>query len=156
MVLDRDYPITRRGAQLTILGLLIMAVIGVLLFGGFLPGIHPDFSGPDIVTLQGHQYYEAPTVLHVPIGLVNSTDPWNVTFHNVTFRLWLTNWYSGPGGLVNGDVTEPNGTSYPFVLGGYDLNGSRAFLYLSPDRFFGASWAGGPLGGPVAQLFVEV
>jgi len=73
----------------------------------------------------------------------------------VTFELWLTNWYSVTGGVVHGIGTEPNGTSYPFVLGAYESNGSRPSLYLSPDFEFGVWWAGGIIGGFYVQLLVE-
>ncbi len=156
MVLDQDYPIGRRQAQITVLGLVIMAIIGGLLFGGFLPGVHPDFTAPAIATLDGHQYYVEPIVLQVPLPVSTSSSPWNVTFHNVTFTLWLTDWYSGPGGIVHGIGTEPNGTAYPFSLGGYATNGTRITLFLSPDYAFGGAWTGGPFGGVTAQLLVEV
>lgn len=156
MVLDQDFPISRRQAQITVVGLVVMAVSGILLFGGFLPGLHPDFSAPAIVTLDGHSYYIEPTVLQVPLPVGTSSGPWNVTFHNVTFTLWLTGWYSGPGGIVHGIGTEPNGTAYPFSLGGYAANGTRANLFLSPDSAFGCAWTGGPFGGVTAQLLVEV
>ncbi len=155
MVLDRDYPPTRRDLVILAVGLSIMGIIGILLFGGFLPGLHPSFAQNSIETIDGHQYYVLQSALLTPF-LANSSGPWNVTFHNVTFRLWITNWYAFTGGIVHGVGTEPNGSAYPFALGTTNPNGSRTTLYLSPDRGFGAYWTGGPFGGPEIQLLVKV
>jgi hypothetical protein len=153
-VMDGDYPITRRQVKLLVVGLAVMAVAGGALFGGFLPGLHPTF-GSDLITLQGHQFYEQSTPLHVPF-LVNTSSPWNVSYRNVTFQFWLTNWYSVSGGVVHGIGTEVNGSSHGFVLGIASLNGSRQTLYLAPDFDWGVWWAGGLLGGFSVTLLVKV
>jgi hypothetical protein len=153
-MMDRDFPMNRREARILVVGLAVMAVLGILLFGGFLPGLHPTLTTSSFATIGGHQYFVESTPLHIPFA-VNSTSPWNVTFHNVTFELWLTNWYSVTGGVVHGIGIEPNGTAYSFTLGATLTNGSRPSLYLSPDLSFGVWWNGGILGGVYAQLLVE-
>lgn len=152
--IDRDYPMTRRQVAILVVGLAVMAAVGITLFGGFLPGIHPNLS-TDITSIRGIQYYDEFSALHDPL-FSNSTSPWNVSFHNVTFELWLTNWYSGSGGVVHGVGTEPNGSAYAFVLGTVLPNGTREQLYLSPDLDWGAWWAGGIVGGFWVQLYVRM
>jgi hypothetical protein len=151
--MDRDFPMTHRQTVILVAGLAVMIAIGVALFGGLLPGIHPNFSS-SFVTIEGDQYYFEETPLQIPI-FVNYSAPWNVTFHNVTFELWLTSWYSALGGEVNGIGTELNGSHHSFVLGGPSPNGTRASLFLSPDREWGVGWPGGVLGGLEAQLYVK-
>jgi hypothetical protein len=140
MLFERDYPMTGPQKRALVVGLVVMAAIGIALFGGFIPGIKPNYSQPTIDTIDGHSYYVEPVLLHYPI-LSNSSSPWNVTFHNVSFQLEMTGWFYFTGGLVQGTGTEPNGTHYSFVLGLLP-NGSRPTLYISPDAVFGAGWAG--------------
>lgn len=145
---------SRRELKVLAVGLAVMAAAGIALFGGFLPGVKPQFGLSGVVRVDGESYYSELTPLKIPL-LVNWTTPWNVTFENVTFELWLTNWYSPLGGLVHGTGTEPGGTAYPFVLGVNPTNDSRTILYLSPDGAFGADWAGGAFGGFFVQLLVR-
>lgn len=154
MTLDRDYPWTRREVIFTLVGLAVLAAIGVALFGGYLPGVHPPPSSAGRTTVDGHPYDVTTSQLHFPV-LVNQSLPWNVTFRNVSFDLWVTNWYSPLGGVVHGVGTEPNGTSYGFSLGGYAADGARITLFLAPDYAFGVAWAGGALGGLEIDLLVE-
>jgi hypothetical protein len=153
--MDKDVPMTPRDVKFLIVGLAVMVVVGIALFGGLLPGIHPNYTAPLVVTYQGHQFYAEVTPLHIPI-FVNNSSPWNVTFRNVTFEIWLTNWYSGTGGIVNGIGTEMNGTSSPFSLGSQLPNGSRLTVYVAPDYGWGAAWTGGAFGGFAVQLLVKV
>ena len=152
--IDRDFPMTRIQRRALALGFVAWAVAGAILFGGFLPGLKPTFATTGPVIIEGHQYYYEYSQVHAPT-FANYSAPWNVTFHNVTFNLWLTNWYSVTGGVLNGVGTEPNGTSYPFVLGYVLPNGSRPMFFVSPDYAFAVGWNGGWLGGIFAQLFVE-
>jgi hypothetical protein len=152
--MDRDFPMSRRDVGILVVGLVILMAVGIALFGGLLPGIHPNLAIPDVVTVQGHQFYVEVSPLHVPF-FANQTSPWNVTFRNVTFRLWLTNWYSATGGVVHGVGTEPNGTSAAFTLGAALPNGSRVSLYLAPDFGWGVWWTGGFAGGYSVQLLVK-
>lgn len=154
MVLDRDYPMTRTQVRILFVGLVIMVAIGIALFGGYLPGIKPNLSGPAIAMVNGHPYYTEASPLKIPF-LTNSTPPWNVSFRNVTFELSLSDWYSATGGIVRGTGSEVNGTRYSFELGELLANGSRAQLYLSPDGVFGVGWGGGWLGGFTAELLVS-
>jgi|GEM_PF-635008 len=155
MVLDRDFPMSSVQKRALVGGIVVMLVIGVALFGGLVPGLKPNYSAPSVTTWNGHEYYLEPTVLHIPL-LVNSSAPWNVTFHAVTFELRLTNWYSFTGGIVHVNGTEANGSRYSFALGQMLPNGSRAMLYISPDSVFGVWFTGGWLGGIVVQLLVEL
>lgn len=153
MVLDHDVPMTPLERRILVVGLVVMAVFGIALFGGVIPGLRPNYSVSDVAILGGHSYFVGSTPLHVPT-LGNSTPPWNVSFHNVTFGLWLTNWNSLRGGEVHGNGTERNGTDYAFTLGEILPNGTRTELFLSPDRVFAVSWAGGWFGGPEVELWV--
>jgi hypothetical protein len=154
MVIDQDFPMTRQQMRVMAVGLAVMAAVGIALFGGFIPGLKPNFSQPTVDAVDGHLYYVEPTLLHYP-ALGNTSQPWNVTFHNVTFVLEVTGWYYLTGGIVAGTGTEPNGTHYSFALGEFP-NGSRPTLYISPDHAFGVDWTGGWLGPVAALLLVEV
>ena len=154
VVLDRDYPMTRRQVRVLAVGLAVMVGIGLALFGGLIPGLKPNYQEPTVVVVAGHEYFVEIVPLHVPF-LTNTSAPWNVSFRNVSFELQLANWYSNTGGWVEGIGTESNGTHYPFVLGEVFPNGTRATLYVSPDSVFGASYLGGWLGGVVIHLLVE-
>jgi len=154
MVLDRDYPMTGRQARVLVVGLVVMSALGIALFGGLIPGVKPNFSAPATVSIDGHLYYAEPTLLHYPL-VGNATVPWNVTFHNVTFQLAMTDWSFLSGGIVRGTGTEANGTHYGFLLGILP-NGSRPTLYISPDGGFGAAWDGGWLAPVTVLLLVEV
>lgn len=154
MVMDRDFPMTRLQWRVLVVGLVVLAAVGIALFGGFIPGLKPNYSQAAIVTVDGRSYYVEPSPLHYPI-LTNSTSPWNVTFHNVSFQFEMTGWFYFTGGILQGTGTELNGTHYSFVLGLLP-NGSRPTLYLSPDGVFGANWAGGWFGSISVVLLVEV
>lgn len=144
----------RREAKILVVGLVAMAVFGVALFGGYLPGLKPNYTAPGVVTLNGQAYYVQYTALKIPF-FANTTAPWNESFRNVTFTLWLTDWYSIPGGIVHGIGTEANGSAHGFTLGTAS-NGTRPVLYMSPDGEWGAAWTGGWFGGLVIQLLVKV
>lgn len=154
MVMDRDFPMSALQKKVLVVGLAVMAVFGLALFGGFIPGIKPNYSEPTIDLVDGHLYYVEASGLHFPF-LTNSTSPWNVTFHNVSFQLEMTGWFYFTGGILQGTGTEPNGTHYSFVLGQLP-NGSRPELYISPDRVFGADWGGDWFGSLSVLLLVEV
>jgi hypothetical protein len=154
MAIDRDVPISPLQRRILVIGLIVMATFGIALFGGLIPGLRPNYAASDVGEMGGHSYYVGSTPLRVPMS-GNSTPPWNVSFHNVTFVLWLTNWNSFRGGEVHGNGTEQNGTRYTFVLGEILPNGSRTQFFLSTDRVFGAYWAGGWLGGSEIELWVE-
>ena len=145
---------TRTQLRVLLAGMAVFVVVGILLFGGFLTGVKPDFSTTGLTTINGQAYHFESSPLQTPT-FSNMTHPWNVTFFNVTFELWLTNWYSMSGGVLNGIGTEPNGTAYPFVLGAVLPNDTRTTFYLSPDLFFGVAWAGGWFGGRSAGLYVR-
>lgn len=154
MVFDRDYPMTSLQVRILLVGLAVMVAGGIVLFGGFIPGAKPNFSLSSIDSIDGHLYYAEPTPLHYPI-LGNSTSPWNVSFHNVSFQLAMTGWNYLTGGIVQGTGTELNGTHYSFELGVLP-NGSRPMLFISPDREFGADWTGTWFGPSAVLLLVEV
>lgn len=153
MALDRDVPMTPAQRRILVIGLIVMLGFGVALFGGAIPGLRPSYTVSDVATLDGRPYYVGSTPLHGPV-FGNSTPPWNVSFRNVTFDLWLTNWNSLHGGEVHGNGTESNGTRYGFVLGETLPNGTRTEFFLSPDRVFAVSWSGGWFGGSEIELWV--
>lgn len=145
---------TRIQTRVLAIGLVVMIAIGVALFGGLIPGLRPDYGGPATTFLNGHEYYvDAPVLNYPALGTSNSS--MNVTFHNVTFALHLTNWYSVVGGIIHGNGTESNGTRYAFELGELLPNGTRPTLYVSPDSVFVGEWNGGWLGSPTIDLLVE-
>lgn len=152
--IDGNFPMTRTQRRILIIGFAVWAAVGIVLFGGFLPGFKPSFSTTGLATIDGRPYHFEYSQVRAPL-YSNYTSPWNVTFFNVTFELWLTDWYSLNGGVLHGIGTEPNGTSYPFVLGKLLPNGTRPLFFLAPDLSFGVGWNGGLFGGIFAQLYVE-
>jgi len=155
MVLDRDYPMTPTQLKVLAIGYALVIAFGVVLFGGFIPGIKPNFSAPVYATVDGHEYFVESSPLPLP-GFSHWSAPWNVTFHNVTFGLQIENWNASVGRLVYGNGTEPNGTHYAFELGEMEPNGSLVRWFLSPDADFAASWNGGWFSQLVILLYVLV
>lgn len=139
-MMDRDFPPTRRQQRLTVVSLAVAGVIGVLLFGGFLPGLHPNFSPGPTTTFDGKTYYW--TTLSVPtVWLGGSrTPPTFEAFHNVTFWTWLTNWSLLGGAYLHGNATEPNGTVYSFTVGGPPAASNRTTDYVSPGGAVVIKW----------------
>ena len=130
------------------IGFVVIAAFGVALFGGFIPGLHPNYAEPRTVEIHGIPYYWEDYDMPWPYPPANSTSPTALTFHNVTFAIWVTNWYGEQEGVVHGNGTEPNGTVFSFALGGGSLGANVSSEYISPDGEFGAAWSG--------QLFVEL
>jgi hypothetical protein len=156
MGMDQDFPISGTQAKVLIVGLVVMGAFGAALFGGAIPGLKPNYTEPSTAVLDGEQYYYTNVFLSMPLFPINHTSPQFTTFHNVTFAIWLTNWYSVTGGLVRGNGTERNGTAYSFILGESETPPVNTTLFISPDRVFAAYWHGGFLGGFSVQLLVKV
>ena len=146
---------SRTQVRVLVVGLVIMGVFGGLLFGGVLPGLKPNYSEPSTVTIAGEAYYFTLVQLRTPNLLSYSTSPELFLFHNVSFSLWVTNWYSLSGGLVHGNGTEPNGTVASFVLGISANPPVDSQLFVAPDRGFAVSWPGGVLAGSTVRLMVR-
>ena len=155
MSLDKDYPMSRTQARVLVVGLVTMAVIGGLLFGGIIPGLKPNYSEPATVTIGGESYYYTQVKLQSPALFSNSTTPQAFLFHNISFFLWVTNWNSFTGGLVWGNGTEPNGTVSHFVLGQSKNPPVDVDFYVAPDRAFAVSWPGGWFAGTTVRLMVR-
>jgi hypothetical protein len=151
-MMDRDYPMTSGQLRATAVGLLVAGIVGVALFGGYLPGLHPNYANLDVVTVDGTPYYWEAIVVPTPLpDGMNYTAPMAFPFHNVTFWLWVTDWDSAQGGLLHGNASVENGSQYAFELAGFGLSLRPASDYFSPDGEVGASWSGGPL----ADLYVR-
>jgi len=155
MGIDQDFPMTRTQVRVLVVGLLVMAVVGGVLFAGLLPGAKPTFAAPTIAVIDGESYYVEAVALSVPPLFQNSSAPQAFDFHNVTFELWVSNWYSFDAAEVHGNGTEPNGTVFSFALGPTATTSSSSTLYLSPDRLFGIEWAGAPVAWNSVKLLVR-
>jgi hypothetical protein len=123
---------------------------GAALFSGSIPGLGGHIS-PN-AEIDGKWYYSESYALPLPQLGNNSTVPVLVLFHNVTFWIWVSDYFSPYGTYVHGNGTELNGTSYPFVLGGLASNASRATVFVSPDAKFAVAWSGELF----LQLMVEI
>ncbi len=135
-MMDRDFPMSRRQGTALVVGLVAMAGFGVALFGGWIPGLQPNYNAPAIVTYDGHSYYFEVAPFPYPIWPARSSQPANVTFHNTTVAIRAIDWYTLVGGQLVGNVTVPNGTSYPFALTHY------VPLYASPGSEVVLEWGG--------------
>lgn len=145
---------SRTQFRVMVIGLIVMGVIFAAFFGGFVPGFKPNYTNPSTIVIDGQSYYYTTVSLNVPAAFTNSTSPQAYAFHNVSFHLWTTNWYAPSGGLVWGNGTEPNGTTFSFVLGQSESPPRNTTLYVTPDRFFAVYWPGGSLGGLRVWLLV--
>ncbi len=135
-------PATPREKRITLIALVIAIGFGVALFGGFIPGLKPNATAPATVLVDGHSYYWMDYYYPGPVWPLNYTTPSAVAFHNITFDIWVSSWYQLLTGYVHGNASEPNGTSFSFVLGGPANLPGRETLYLSPDEELGAAWNG--------------
>jgi len=150
-MMDRDYPMTPGQLRTTVIALAAAGLVGLALFGGYLPGLKPDYSNLGIADVNGHEYYWRVIEVPAPLpGGPNYTAPEPIAVENVTFWIWVTDWYSLAGGHLHGNASASNGTEYPFVLVGGGLPGTQVTQYFSPDAEVGAGWTG----GSTANLFV--
>lgn len=155
MSFDHDYPMTRTQVRVLVVGLLVMAVFGAALFGGAIPGLTPNYAPPSFLELDGQPYYYTTVTVAPLLPLGTSTPPAYFPFHNVTFAIWISDWYSLTGGMVNGNGTELNGTVYSFALGVSVHPPSNVTLFVSPDHVFAVYWGGGVFGGNSVRLMVR-
>lgn len=155
MSIDDDFPMSKNQVRVLVIGLVAMAAFGAALFGGFLPGLKPNYTPPSTVTVNGEPYYYTTVAMNQPALFSNTTLPQSFSFRNTTFVLWFTNWGAPAGALLHGNGTESSGTVSSFILGETAEPPSEATLYVSPDRTFAVSWPGGPLGGVWVRLMVH-
>ncbi len=146
-------PLSRKERRKLLQAGLVYAVaigFGIALFAGAVPGVPAPATV--YVTVAGHSYFSYGYFLPLPQLGRNSTPPASVEFHNVTFWVWTSGWYDPRGSYVSGNGTEPNGTTYSFVLGGSPTNASRVTTFVAPGGEFAAGWTGGYF----LDLLVEV
>jgi len=153
--MDQDFPMTGAQGKALIVGLLVMVAFGAALFGGAIPGLKPTYSEPNVVVIRGEPYDFTAVSLATPSLPLDHTSPQSFAFHNVTFALWVSQWYSLSGGLVYGNGTESNGTVYAFILGESASPPVNTTLFVSPDHEFATYWPGGPLSGSSVNLMVR-
>jgi hypothetical protein len=154
MSIDQDYPMSRTQTRVLVIGLVVLGVCFAALFGGFVPGLKPSFASPSTIVIDGESYYYSAVLLNLPLAFTNYTAPQAFSFHNVSFSLWVTNWGGPSGGLVRGNVTEPNGTISRFVLGEAATASQNSTLFVTSDRLAAVYWGGGLFGGPRVWLMV--
>jgi len=155
MGIDQDFPISRAQLKVLVIGLVTMSAIGAAVFGGFVPGLRVNPSGPQTIVVDGQPYYYTTVMIALPAPLANSSLPTVAVFHNVTFAMWFIHWGFVTGALVEGNGTETNGTVYPFVLGVSGFPPQNNTLFLSPDHLFGVSWPGLLQSGSSVTLLVH-
>jgi hypothetical protein len=142
-MMDRDYPSSPRQTRLTLTVLLVGGVVGILLFGGAIPGLHPDYSSSPITTFDGNSYYWTAFDIPYPLPFTERSADVTFAFHKVTFWAWITNWSALGGEYFHGNATEPNGTVYGFSMGGFPAQTNWTDQYVSPGRAVVVNWNGG-------------
>ena len=142
-MMDRDFPMTPRDRRVLAISLAVGAVIGILLFGGWIPGLHPHYGSMEYMTVGGRSYYWTAVTVPLPNFGENYSDPYLAVVHNVTFWYWITNWSALATSELHGNATLTNGTSYDFVLGGGPPLVPRTTQYVSPDDEVAVLWSGG-------------
>ncbi len=151
-MMDRDYPMSPRQARVLAVGLVAMAAVGAALFGGWIPGLRPNFNPPATVAYDGREYYYASEPVPWPPLGSNQSAVFVYLLHNVTFRVWAANWYRITGGNLEGNVTVPNGTTYPFLLGRSPVNASYATEFATPGAEVVIFWSGGLSYEPLVRV----
>jgi len=139
-MMDRDYPPTPRQKQATVVALVAAAIVGILLFAGDLPGLHPQYSGFSTTSYDGRTYYWTNVPLPFEYMGDAKTPPQMTVFHNVTFWTWLTNWTLLGNGYLHGNASGSNGTLYTFVLGGPPSAANRTNVYAAPGGAVVVEW----------------
>jgi hypothetical protein len=142
-MMDRDYRSSPRQVKVTIIGILVMAIFGVALFGGLIPGLKPNYNVPSTITYDGRPYYYSHVPVPWPALGANFTQPLKGEFHNVTLWYWVTSWYSITGGYLRGNVTLTNDSTYAFVLGGPETSPAYNTSFVTPGGGAGVFWSGG-------------
>jgi hypothetical protein len=145
-MMDGGFPAGPRSRRLTAATLVVGGVVGLLLFGGAIPGVHFRAAGANGTMFDGRPYTGTPFAVPVPFLGLTSTAPGAVGFRNVTLYTWVTNWSLSGGTYLHGNATEPNGTVYPFVLGGFSSQANWTDDYVAPAGAIVVLWAGGLTG----------
>ncbi|HTW54963.1 MAG TPA: hypothetical protein VMG36_00715 [Thermoplasmata archaeon] len=144
-MMDRDFPIGAREAKVTLVCLVVAGTIGVLVFGGYLPGLHPTLAPPKYIELDGQSYLWTTYLVPSPEFGHNYTTPKPVPFANVTFQLWITNYVAFNNQTFAGNATLANGTVYSFALEARANPADRVTLYVAPDDAVAIEWNLTPL-----------
>ncbi|MFY9716786.1 MAG: hypothetical protein WAK40_02480 [Thermoplasmata archaeon] len=142
-MMDREFPPTPLQARLTVGSLAAAGVIGLLLFGGLIPGLHPNYTPSPYATIDGRTYVWSAVTVPIPWLGGTRTPPVPEVFHNVTFTTWVTNWSLLGGTYLHGTADEQNGTLYSFSLGGYAYDTNWTSRYLAPGGAVAVDWSGG-------------
>ncbi|MGB6500467.1 MAG: hypothetical protein WBG19_03570 [Thermoplasmata archaeon] len=142
-MMDRDFALSSRDIRLTFSALVVSGIVGLLLFGGVLPGLRPDFTPPATVTVDGQSYYWTAFTVPLPLPFSEVSGHVSVAFHNVTFWAWITNWSIVGGEYLHGNASEPNGSVYPFVMGGFPAQTNWTDQYVTPGALIVIQWTGG-------------
>ncbi len=137
-MMDQDFPMSRRQGQVLVVGLVAMAVVGVALFGGWIPGVHPG-AGGSVLTYQGRPYFWTFLTVPYPLWPANTSGPVNYTFHGAALALGTKNWYALGGGELVGTIAPENATPTNFTLT------AAAPTAESPNATVVLEWPGGIL-----------
>ncbi len=144
-MIDGNFPISRTQAKTMVGGLVGMAIVGMLLFGGYLPGLHPQYTPNPLTTYDGRSYYWAALSVPSPPFLSSHSAPTSSVFRNDTIWRWVTNAGWLGGAYLHGNVTERNGTVYEFVIGGFSGQANWTDRFVAPGASVVVEWGGGSL-----------
>lgn len=139
-MLDQEFPMTRRQAKSTVLALLVGGIVGVAVFGGIVPGLHPSYAAPEFVSLNGHQYHWTEILVPAALPGTNGSMPISRAVHNTTFWIWV---YIDHGDRtwLAGNATITGGGFYNFSIGGQLWPTMRPAQYISPDSQVAVVWS---------------
>jgi hypothetical protein len=139
-MMGRELPTSPRERKATALALVAGAAIGIALFGGYVPGIHPTFTSPAVITFDGKLYYWKEIGVPLPVVLSNSSPSEKIAVHNATFEVYTIGWLSGGGSYLAGNATLDSGVTYPFSVGGSVASPDHTTQYVSPDGEIAVVW----------------
>lgn len=141
--MDRDYPPTPRQVKATLVGLGALAVAGLLLFGGHIPGLGPGTGPTDLTTFDGRPYHATTFFVPVPVPGRPGGYPANLTFHQVSLTAWVSNWSIAGGTYLHGRGIEANGSAASFVFGGLRAQANWTDRFVAPGGAWAVVWNGG-------------
>jgi hypothetical protein len=134
----------------TVVVVVVGVGLGAVLFGGLVPGLHPNFAPPEYVEFEGKMYYVTTIVAPSPPFGSNVTAPEEEFVHNATFWVWGTTTFAGFNTFLDGNASVSGGHVYTFSLGGRILSTNRTTQFVSPGGTIAVLWTG----GVSAQLLV--
>jgi hypothetical protein len=149
--LDGNHPPTRAQLRTTVVAVVVGGAVGLAVFSGWVPGLHPSFGQPTTVAFEGKTYYWSEVLVPTPIPGTGSTPPQKDLFHNATFWFWGVADPIDSTRYLEGNVSLDGGPVYSFTLGGPPNPATWVGAFSTPGGAVVVLW---PAGEFSAQFLV--